>query len=409
MRRLLAATVVSLMSVTGLAVAPSAASTSSAAPGVSKGEIKVGITYPDLEAIRNVTNTNHGDYEKSYRAVIDDLNKHGGVNGRKLVPLIEKINPIGTAPAQEACLKQTEDDHAFAAIGFFNSDAPMCYVEKHDTPVLGGQITPDLMARAKAPWFTLESGAEIAPRVIDTLVQAGAFKGGKVGIVTLSADEGLFNDVVLPALQRNKITGTSAIIDAPATDTTAVNNQASTIVERFRSDGIKTVLMVNNAPTAIITALGKTDYRPRLVATAANPLAGAASNPATVPDVIKDVVIADVGIKFNDPALQKCFRVVEKATGDKIVENVVQGQPQPRVSAQSACRYVALFAALTKAAGKNPTVASFGKAPAKLGSVDIPGAGTIRYDPKTHTFAQPMFTYRYDQSLKRLVIDKEIT
>jgi hypothetical protein len=409
MRRWLAAVVVLVMTAMGLAVAPSAASTPSAAPGVSKGEIKIGITYPDLEAIRSVTNTNHGDYEKSYRAVIDDLNKHGGVDGRKVVPLIEPINPIGTAPAQEACLKQTEDDHVFVAIGFYNSDAPMCYVEKHDTPVLGGTITPALLARAKAPWTTLDPGAEVAPRVIDTLTTAGAFKGGKVGIVTVAADEGLLNDVVMPALKRNKVTGTSAIIDAPVSDTTALNTQASTIMERFKSDGIKTVLMVNNAAGAVITALGKTDYRPRLAATAANPLAGAASNPATDPSVIKGVVVADVGIRFDDPSLQKCFRVVEKATGDKIVENVPNGQPQPRVSAQTACRYVALFAALTKAAGKNPTVASFGKAAEKLGSVEIPGAGTIPYDPKTQTFTQPMFTYRYDPSLKRLVTVKEIT
>ena len=73
------------------------------------------------------------------------------------------------------------------------------------------------------------------------------------------------------------------------------------------------------------------------------------------------------------------------------------------------CRYVVLFAALTKAAGKNPSVAGFGKAPEKLGSVEIPGSGTIPYDPKTHTFVQPMYTYKYDPSLKRLVVDKQIT
>jgi hypothetical protein len=58
-----------------------------AAPGVSKDEIKLGVTYVDLEAIRDVTDINHGDYETTYKAVIDDLNKKGGVNGRKIVPV----------------------------------------------------------------------------------------------------------------------------------------------------------------------------------------------------------------------------------------------------------------------------------------------------------------------------------
>ena len=100
------------------------------------------------------------------------------------------IDPLGTAPAQETCLKFTEDDPVFAAVGFFNADAPLCYAEKHDTPVLGGQITDAYLARAKAPWFTLDPGAEVAPRVIDTLAKAGAFKGGKVGIVAVAADAG---------------------------------------------------------------------------------------------------------------------------------------------------------------------------------------------------------------------------
>jgi ABC-type branched-subunit amino acid transport system substrate-binding protein len=411
MRKVLAALVISVLAAFGLAAAPSGASTPSAAPGVSKDEIKVGITYPDLAAVRaaGAANTNHGDYEKSYQAVIDDLNKRGGINGRKVVPLIAGIDPLGTAPAQETCLKFTEDEPVFAAVGFFNADAPLCYAEKHDTPVLGGQITDAYLARAKAPWFTLDPGAEVAPRVIDTLAKAGAFKGGKVGIVAVAADEGLLDDVVLPALKRNGVTGTVAINDAPTTDVTAGNALTDTILERFRSDGIKTVLAVNNAIGGIVTGLGKTDWRPRLVATASGPLSAAASNPATNPSVIKDVISADVGIEFNEPSLQKCFQVVEKATGDKIVEYAAAGEPQPRISAQTACRSVALFAALAKAAGKNPTAASFGKAPQKLGSIEIPGAGAITYDPKTHTFAQPMFTYRYDPTLHRMVLDKQIT
>ena len=179
-------------------------------------------------------------------------------------------------------------------------------------------------------------------------------------------------------------------------------------MERFKSDGVKTVLLVGNAPSAFVNALSKTDYRPRLVATAVNPFQAAAINPATDPTVIKGAVSADVGVDFKDPSLQKCFKVVEKATGDKILEYPTPGQPDFRASAQTACRYVPLFAALATAAGKNPTVASFGKAPEKLGSVEIPGSGKIPYDPTTHTFTQPMFTYKFDPALKSMVIDKQV-
>ena len=141
----------------------------------------------------------------------------------------------------------------FAAVGFFNADAPLCYAEKHDTPVLGGQITEAYLARAKAPWFTLDPGAEVAPRVIDTLAKAGAFKGGRWVSSPSRPTRGLLNDVVLPALKRNGVTGTVAINDAPTTDVTAGNALTDTILERFRTDGIKTVLAVNNSVSGIVT------------------------------------------------------------------------------------------------------------------------------------------------------------
>jgi ABC-type branched-subunit amino acid transport system substrate-binding protein len=407
MRRSLAAVVAMVVLVTGLSAVASA-STPAAAPGVSKDEIKIGITYPDLDAIRSVTNTNHGDYEKAYRAVIDDLNKKGGIDGRKVVPVFAKINPLGTAPAQEACIKLTEDEQVFAAMSFFNTDAPLCFVQSHDTPLLGGQTTPANLAKAKAPWATLESGAEIGDRQIDALAKSGALKG-KLGIVGI-ADEKIsqLDGVVLPALKRNKLTGTSAIIDAPSSDPVLAVQQATTIMERFKSDGVKTVLLVGGAVTAVVSALSKSDYRPKLVANNARNLASTASNPSTDPSVVKTAVAADSGFIFSDPALKKCFGVVEKATGHKIVENVPQGEPQYRVSAQTACEYISLFSTLAKAAGKNLTVDSFGKAIDKTKTVNVTGLGTMTYDPKTHTYSLPMFTYTYDPTLKRLVAKQQI-
>src|SRR3954463_6172180 len=96
-----------------------------ATPGVSKDEIKLGVTYVDFEPIKNIVDISHGDYEKTFSAVINDLNKKGGVDGRKVVPVYEKVNPLGTAPAQEVCVKLTEDEKVFAAVGFFLMDAPL--------------------------------------------------------------------------------------------------------------------------------------------------------------------------------------------------------------------------------------------------------------------------------------------
>src|SRR5204863_7024601 len=101
----------------------------SAAAGVTNDQIKLGVTFVDLEAMKDVVNgLNHGDYEKSYKAVIDHLNKRGGINGRKVVPTLAPITPIGTAGAQEACLKLTEGTKVVAAGGVVLKDAALCYL-----------------------------------------------------------------------------------------------------------------------------------------------------------------------------------------------------------------------------------------------------------------------------------------
>jgi hypothetical protein len=407
MRRSLAA----LVAVVGLVTASGAvasATTPAATDGVTNKEIKIGITYPDLDAIRSVTNTNHGDYEAAYDAVIADLNKRGGINGRKVVPVYAKIDPLGTAPAQEACIKLAEDEKVFAAMSFFNADAPVCFVSSHDTPLLGGQTTPANLANAKAPWATLESGAELGPRQIDALASSGKLEG-KLGIVGIADEkESQLDGVVLPALKRHGIKGTSAIIDAPSSDPVLAVQQATTIMERFKTDGVKRVLLVGGAVTAVVNALSKSDYRPDIVTNNARNLASVASNPATDPSVLETAVAADSGFIFSDPALKKCFGVVEKATGHEIVENVPSGEPQYRVSAQTACEYISLFSTLATAAGKNLTVGSFGKAIDKTTPIEVTGLGKMTYDPKTHTYSLPMFTYRYDPTLKRLVAKEQI-
>ena len=120
MRRLLAATVVFAMLSFGVGVDATSASAPSAAPGVTKDDVKIGVSYVDLAAVRAAgINRDHGDYEKAYQTVIDEINAKGGVNGRKIVPVFAGIDPIGTDPAQQACVKLTEDEKVFAVIGQF--------------------------------------------------------------------------------------------------------------------------------------------------------------------------------------------------------------------------------------------------------------------------------------------------
>ena len=375
---------------------------------MTKDEIKIGVSYVDLAAVRAAgINRDHGDYEKAYQTVIDDFNAKGGVNGRKIVPVYAGIDPIGTDPAQQACVKLTEDEKVFAAIGQFQGDAPLCFVEQHETPIVGGGVTSEYLKRAKAPWYTLDpSEADIA-LTVDALAKDGAFKKGKVGVVAAAVDESSVEEVVLPALKKNKVSPTVAINSAPTGDIPAGEAETDTILERFKADGVKTILAVGGAITLVAQRLAKTDYRPRLVATNQGAFSAYINTPGGDKSVLKDAITGGPGFAYDDPTLTKCRDAVAKATGKTMVEFPEVGAPSYRTSADTACRYVALFAELATAAGKKLTTASFGKAAQKAGSVTVPGSGSIAYEPDTHTFAQPVYLARYEPAQQRLVTDTE--
>ena len=114
------------------AVSPASAAPSDT-PGVTATTIRVGVPYVDLAAIRALgVNMSWGSVPDAFDAIIDNINAHGGINGRKIVPYLVAVNPSGTAPAATACTQLTEDDTVFVAIGPLEAT---CYLE-HDTPVV---------------------------------------------------------------------------------------------------------------------------------------------------------------------------------------------------------------------------------------------------------------------------------
>ena len=406
MRKFVAAAAVLGLVMAGVGVAGAGTrSGRSAAPGVTKNAIDLGVTYVDLSQTDIAIEV--GDWVDIYTAVIDDLNAKGGVNGRKINPVFAPVSPIGTVPAQEACVKLTEDEQVFAVIGFFLGDAPLCYVAQHDTPVLGGTQTAEFLAQAKAPWYSLDAGDAVFTQVLDAFAADGAFKGGTLGIVSDAQQQSVLDDLVLPKLKELKVKSTVATITATQGDSVAAEQQSGVIAERFAADGVKTVLIMGQTAIQFGSALAKTDYRPRLLVLSENILRSLVQNEGTDLSVAKGAITAGTVIDFDEPELQKCFAVISKSTGYDIQETAVAGEPEYRRSTEIACRAVAFFEQVTSGAGKNPTAKSFGKAPAKLGSITLPGSGTVTYNKKTKRFEAPVFIYRFDDDTNLLVPDKK--
>src|SRR5580698_8602144 len=148
---LVGALLLGAMAVVGGAGAASAA-TSAPSQGVTATTIRVGIPYVDLAAVRQFGITlDQGSFPDAYNAVIANLNAHGGINGRHLVPYLVAVNPVGTGPAITACTQLSEDDSVFVAINPQQSD---CYLQQHHVPTISGTFQ-DAPAASTTPNFTL--------------------------------------------------------------------------------------------------------------------------------------------------------------------------------------------------------------------------------------------------------------
>ncbi len=388
------------------------------ADGVTDDSITLGVTYVDLESLGDIVDIDHGDYEAAYQAVADDINANGGINGRQLELFFAPVTPIGTEPAEAACTQLTEDEGVFAVAGFFLDDSPLCYVELHDTPTIGGFITQDRLDRATAPWFSNIAGPEsVTARLIQSFDEDGAFDGATVGVISLAPDQSLMDEITVPTLEERGIeVADTAVIDVPDNDQAAALARVGVIAERFEAAGIDTVVTVGNAALTTAQGLESTDFRPRLLATGFESLATYVNGEAGFDEtVVQDALsggYATSTAQYDDPLMQDCITVVEEATGEEVPDPAASepGDPEPFVSVFAACIQLDLFRQIAEAAGDDLDNGSFGQAGYTLGDIELAGSGGgATYGPDSLDGNMPIYLLRFDEAEGRLMSDTEPT
>src|SRR5579872_7054507 len=122
-RALAAAAVVLTTALASIGTGPAGAAT---AQGVTASTIRIGIPYVDFAAVRAIgVNLNPGNYSDAYQALIANMNAHGGILGRRIIPFLDAVNPAQVAAADTSCTQLTKDDKIFLAIAPLMPD---CYL-----------------------------------------------------------------------------------------------------------------------------------------------------------------------------------------------------------------------------------------------------------------------------------------
>ena len=384
--------------------------------GVTPTTITVGITYPDIAALKGIINVDPGNYQVAYTTLINRLNATGGINGRKIVPVFAAVNPVGTAGAATACTQLTEDDKVFAVMGFFQQVDTACYVQTHGVPLIGASLTAAQSAAAKAPWFNFQiSSNDLIPKEMAIFKQEGAFAGKKVGVVSTSADS-VESSLVLPALRQLHVDVVqNAVNSVPDTDTAAQVAEYGTIAQKFQSSGVNLVVAVGNAGNGWPSSLqqNQSSYTPRFIATDYNDLDAYTSNKAGHSNaILKDVLTAGpqppAKVWWNDPAMKSCVAAIKKAEPSAVINNPVtatSSTPVTWTAPQTACQQLALFTDIVKAAGKTLNNETFKKGGESLTHVTIPGGGgTFDFAGGHNDGNGPVFVYTWSPSANNFVL-----
>ncbi len=207
---------------------------------------------------------------------VNQINNSGGINGRKINPIIVQFDPESDANQQADCRQWTEGSPAVFAvvdgIGTWVDDNQLCVTQQGQTPLISAWSTTTNWTNLGSPylWWT---GPDMAP-VLKATVQWGMSSGRlghakKVGVVVSdqAADQAALNSYLLPDLKKVGITPMVETVAGNIDETAATNSDAQLAVEKFKAAGVQSVfpMLPENAFFPYVGAENSQQYYPQLL------------------------------------------------------------------------------------------------------------------------------------------------
>jgi hypothetical protein len=249
----------------GTANSPSAgASTSSPTPvgraststrGVTAGAINVVFPVVALTSLAGqegfAADPEFAEQNKAIKFFVGQINRSGGINGRKINPIITTFDPTNESAMRALCKTWTEGSPAAFAvldgIGDWTGDNQLCVAQEGRTPFLGQWTTVTNYTTQGSPylWWTGPDQTVILQAVVNWGLSSHRLGGAnKVGVIVgnRASDQLALKDYLLPDLRNAGITPVVKTIDADPDDTATTNTQAPLVVQQLRSAGVTSVI-----------------------------------------------------------------------------------------------------------------------------------------------------------------------
>ena len=220
--------------------------------GVTADSIKLGVALVNFDPIKQFTDTirTAAEQKQIYGIYIDDINAHGGINGRKIDPVYRYYAPLGTAQIVPLCTTFAQDDKVFAVVGTFidfSGDAQTCITKQQQRILMTFNLTQAMIDKSP-PGLEITAGLipeRSASILLELAQKQGTLKGKKVAILGDTTESTVVNGSIKPALDKLGVErGTDAILDVGTTgDTTAAQSQLQSFMEKWKTQGVNTLFV----------------------------------------------------------------------------------------------------------------------------------------------------------------------
>jgi len=219
----------------------------------------------DFSCVAAYTNSLRFGQPAIYQAFIDYVNQHGGIAGRKIVPVYKMYCPIGVATILAACTSLTDDNQVFAVLGTFydpSGDAQTCVAGQHHRVLLTFDLTQAIMNKSPAGLIVnAGSNPERLVRVLlELLAKRNTLEGRTVAVLGDTTLASTVKGTILPGLKRLGVKlATTGLLTISGSDTTAALSQLDSFIERWKTEHVDTVFLSGYAVSSqqFVTKLRK--------------------------------------------------------------------------------------------------------------------------------------------------------
>lgn len=352
--------------------------------GVTEDTIRLGFTTTDLDQLREMglVDLDRGDPQLVLDALVADVNAQGGINGRMIDAHLEIVLPIGAANAEAACVVFTQDIGVFAVLSPFagpNTEVNPCINSLNATVIVGGQPTAAQLEISEAPWISQAMFSDRRLAAVVELMEDADLLGDTVGLVVTAEERAAADDIVIPALEALGKNVVLAELVVASGDAVAANAAYEIFVERFRTENVESVVLVENTATFGASALKALGFEPQILVVDSAQLLAGLGNRDQVP--LEDLagIVGSGGASAEEEwelaATQDCIRAFEEANPDIEVvptAELAEDEPDWLGNIRIFCTPLRLFQLVAEAAGAELTHDSFLQAAEGLGEVDLP-------------------------------------